>query len=88
MEPGTREWMADALVGGLVGGVVGAVVAVNFVIYVGIQDGYEASLPDVFRQNVVAGIVTVLVLFAGPVLGVIVARRLRRRRNRPRQAAE
>ena len=63
--------------------VVGAIVAVNFVICVGIKDGYEASISDVFRQNMFAGIVTVVVLVAGPVFGIVVARRLRRKRTRP-----
>ena len=85
MEPGTRAWVADTLLGGIVGGVVGAIVAVNFVIYVGIEDGYEASIPDVFRQNTVAGIVTMMILLAGPVLGVVVARRLRRKRRQPEE---
>jgi uncharacterized membrane protein len=75
--------MIDALAGGIAGGVVGAIVAVNFVICVGIKDGYEASISDVFRQNMFAGIVTVVVLVAGPVFGIVVARRLRRKRTRP-----
>lgn len=79
-EDGRRGWLVDLLVGGIVGGVVGAIVAVNFVIYVGIDRGYEASIPDVFQQNVLAGIVTVAILVAGPVAGVVVARRLRARR--------
>lgn len=79
-----RVWLVDAVVGGIVGGVVGAIVAVNFVIYVGIDRGYEASIADVFGQNMLAGIVTVTVLVAGPVLGVVVARRLRRKRVQPK----
>jgi len=71
------------LAGGVIGGVVGAIVAGNFVIYVGIEDGCEASIPDVFRQNVVAGVVTVAVLLAGPVLGIVGARRRRGKRGRP-----
>jgi hypothetical protein len=49
---------------------------------VGIEGGYEASIPDVFRQNLLAGIVTVVILAAGPVLGVAIARRMRRTRSR------
>jgi len=82
MEPRTRGWLTDIVAGGAIGGIVGAIVAVNFVIYVGIEDGYEASIPDVFRQNVVAGIVTVAVLLAGPVMGIVGARRLRGKRRR------
>jgi MFS family permease len=75
-----RAWLADIAIGGVIGGVIGAIVAVNFVIYVGIEGGYEATIPEVFRQNVVAGVITVAVLVGGPLLGVVVARRLRRRR--------
>ena len=56
---------------------------VNFVIFVGIDRGYEASITDVFRQSVIAGIVAVTVLLSRPVLGVVGARRLRRKRARP-----
>lgn len=75
-----RAWVTDVLIGGFLGGVVGAIVAVNFVIYVGIEDGYEASIADVFRQNTLAGIVTVVILALGPMFGVTIARRLRRKR--------
>jgi hypothetical protein len=77
-----RQWLVDLLLGVVVGGLLGAIVAVNFVITVGIDRGYEASIPDVFRQNVLAGIVTVAILIAGPIAGVAVARR-RRRPSRP-----
>ena len=80
MDTSRRAWLADIVVGGIVGGAVGAIVAVNFVIYVGIDRGYEASIPEVFRQNLLAGIVTVTILGSGPVLGAIIARRRRRRR--------
>jgi len=69
------------VVGGLVGGVVGAIVAVNLVIFAGIDGGYEASLPEVFEQSPLTGFGAVLVLVAGPVLGVIVARSMRRHRR-------
>jgi uncharacterized membrane protein len=77
-----KPWLADLVGGGIIGGATGAIVAVNFVIFVGIEGGYEASIPDVFRQNLLAGIVTVVILAAGPVLGVVIARRMRRRRSR------
>jgi hypothetical protein len=76
-----RNWLVDLCSGAIVGGVIGALGAVNFVIYVGIDDGYEANIADVFRQNTLAGLVTVALLILGPVLGVIVARRIRRRRS-------
>jgi hypothetical protein len=77
----TRGWLADGVIGGIVGGVIGAIVAVNVVIYAGIEDGYEASIPDVFRESPLVGVVTVAILVAGPVLGVVVARRRRRARS-------
>ena len=77
-----RGWLVDILAGGIIGGVAGAIVAVNFVIYSGIEDGYEASIPAVFGQNVLVGLVTVTVLLTGPALGVIVARRFRKKRSR------
>jgi hypothetical protein len=83
MQTRTRGWLVDTVVGGIVGGVVGAIVAVNFVIFAGIDGGYEARIADVFRQNVIAGVVTVIVLLAGPVFGVVGARRLRRNRSLP-----
>lgn len=79
MNRATRAWLVDILLGGIVGGVVGAIVAVNVVIYSGIEPGYEATIPEVFEQSPVVGILTVTVLLAGPLLGVRVARRLRRR---------
>lgn len=72
----------DLVLGGLVGGVVGAVAAVNLVIYSGIEGGYEATIPEVFRQSPVIGVVTVAILLAGPVLGIATARRARRMRVR------
>lgn len=80
----TRGWLIDGVVGGVAGGVVGAVAAVNIVIFTGIDGGYEASLPEVFRQSPAVGVVTVLVLLAGPVFGVLGMRRLRRKRDLPK----
>ncbi|MGA9596856.1 MAG: hypothetical protein WBV06_11900 [Acidimicrobiia bacterium] len=78
-----RAWLTDLTMGGLVGGVVGAIAAVNVIIYSGIEGGYEASIKQVFRQNTIVGVLTVLVFAAGPVAGVIVARRMRRKRGTP-----
>lgn len=82
---GMRGWLSDLVVGGLIGGLVGVIATVNFVIYTGIEQGYEASLVEVFQYSPVAGIVTVMILLAGPVLGVRTARRLRRKRGRSSQ---
>jgi len=70
--------MLRGFVGALVGAIVGAIVAVNFVIAFGPDSGYESSIPDVFRENVLVGIVTVAILVAGPMAGAIVAGRMRR----------
>lgn len=79
----------DVLAGGLIGGLVGAVVAVNFVLVVGVEEGYEASLGEVFQHSIIAGAVTLAVLAAGPVLGVLAARRRRRlARNSPGDQVE
>lgn len=75
-----KAWLLDLAAGGMVGGAVSAVVAVNVVIYSGIEQGYEASLVEVFQYNPIVGVVTVAILVSGPVLGVMAARRLRRNR--------
>lgn len=67
--------MMRSLVGFVVGALTGAIVAVNVVIFSGMDQGYETSLPDVFRQSPVVGVVVVAVLVAGPVVGVVLARR-------------
>ncbi len=77
-----RHWLVDGVVGVVLGGLVGAVIAVNVVIFSGIEGGYEASLAEVFRVNVLVGFIVVALLAAGPVVGVIGARRMRRRRTR------
>lgn len=73
-----RRWARDGL-GLLVGGLVGAVVAVNVVIYTGMDRGYESSLADVFDQNPLVGVVVLVILLAGPALGILLARRVSRR---------
>lgn len=80
-----RGWLVDLAVGGLVGGLVGAIAAVNFIIWTGIEQGYEASLTEVFQYSIIAGMVTVMILIAGPIMGVVTARRLRRTRGRDSQ---
>ena len=75
-----KSWLIDIMVGGIGGGVVGAVVAVNVVIYSGIEGGYEATIPEVFRENIFVGLVAVAILVAGPLIGVSIARRVRHQR--------
>jgi hypothetical protein len=86
MQQRRRFRLVNVVVGGLVGAVVGAIVAVNVVIFSGVDRGYEASIPEVFRHNVFAGVITIAVLVAGPIAGIVVAIRARRNReegNRP-----
>lgn len=75
----TKGWLTDLAVGGIGGVLVAAVVAVNFVIFIGVERGYESSLGEVFEHSLVAGIVTVLILVTGPIVGVLTARRRRAR---------
>jgi hypothetical protein len=74
-----RDWVVDLAVGAVAGGAVGAIIAVNFIITIGI--GYDVSIPDVFRDNVLSGIVTVAILIAGPVVGLWLMRRARKKRE-------
>lgn len=77
---GTKEgWVRDVLLGGIAGGIVGAIVAVNFVIFSGMERGYESTIPEIFRQSVLAGVVTVVILASGPIVGVWLMRRRRHR---------
>lgn len=76
-----RSWLIDLVVGGIAGGIVGAIAAVNVVIYAGIERGYEATIPEVFRESPLIGSVVVAILGAGPVLGAWIARRVRHQRT-------
>lgn len=72
----TRRRLAIRVVfGSVVGLVVGAIASVNVVIFGGIEDGYEASATEVFEQNALVGFIALVVLVAGPVIGVIIALR-------------
>jgi uncharacterized membrane protein len=74
-------WGIDLAVGGLCGLIAGAILAVNLVIFLGVEGGYEASLGDVFAHSFLIGIVVVAVLVAGPLGGVAYARWRRRLRE-------
>ena len=74
-----RGRLVDIVGGALLGGIVGAIAAVNFVVFLGPDAGYESSLGDVFADSVVVGVLTVALLLAGPVVGVLIARRARHR---------
>ena len=71
--------IAEGIVGAIVGFVVGAIVAVNVVITAGVDRGYEASLAEVFEENTLLGVAVVVILMAGPIVGVIGARRIRQK---------
>jgi NhaP-type Na+/H+ or K+/H+ antiporter len=75
-----RQKTIDLVLGMALGGLIGAIVAVNLIITVGI--GYDVSLPQVFRENLLVGIITTVILISGPVAGVALMRRLRRQRER------
>lgn len=79
---GLKAWLFDLAVGGTTGVLVAVVIAVNFVIFIGVERGYESSIGEVFEHSLLAGITTLAILMAGPILGVLVARR--RRVGRPR----
>lgn len=76
-----RGWLVDIAVGGFAGLVVGLLVAVNVVIYTGIEGGYEATIGDVFRQNLLVGLLATVIVLGGPVGGIYVLRMLRRKRS-------
>jgi hypothetical protein len=76
----TRGWVIDLLIGGCVGLVVGWIVALNVMIYSGTERGYETSLAAVFDQQPIVGFAVVILVAAGPIIGVALARRMRSRR--------
>jgi len=75
----TVRRVAETVIGAILGLVVGAIIAVNLIIIAGVERGYEASLIEVFEENALVAMSAVVILVAGPVVGVIVARRIRRR---------
>lgn len=78
---GLRGWFVDLVVGGLGGLVIAGIVAVNLVIYLGVEGGYQAGLGDVFGHSVVLGTLVIGVVVGGPVLGVTYMRRQRQQRD-------
>lgn len=75
MRTGHRARAVAVVVGGLVGAIAGAIAAVNLVIFAGVESGYESSPADVYRHSTLLGIAVTIVLLAGPILGVLAARR-------------
>ena len=75
----TVRRVAETVIGAILGLAVGAIIAINLIITAGVERGYEASLSEVFEKNALVAVAAVAILVAGPVVGVIVARRIRRR---------
>ena len=78
-----RGWAVDLLAGGLAGLAVAWIVAVNIVIFSGVDRGYQSSVDEVFRHSTLLGVTVVGLIVLGPVCGVSLLRRRRRRRDRP-----
>lgn len=68
----------DIAIGIVIGGLGGAIVAVNLAIFGGV--GYDVTIAEVFRRNVLLGVTVVAILLAGPIAGVLMMRRYRRTR--------
>jgi hypothetical protein len=77
LSPGRR--IAESVAGAVVGFIVGAIVAVNVIITAGVDRGYEASLTEVFDESTLLGVAVVAILVAGPIVGVVGARRIRQK---------
>jgi ABC-type antimicrobial peptide transport system permease subunit len=71
--------IGEMVVGAILGLIVGAIVAVNVVITAGVDRGYEASLAEVFEESALLGVAVLVILVAGPFVGVYAARRIRRK---------
>ena len=76
----SRGWITRLAGGAIIGGIIGAIVAVNFVIMVGPDSGYESSFTDIFSESTVVGLATIVILIAGPLLGAAIALRSRAKR--------
>jgi hypothetical protein len=77
----TAPWVVDVIAGGVVGGIVGAIVAWNIAIYWGVPSGYVAGIREIFAHRVLAGVLWLAALVSGPVLGIVVARNQRHKRE-------
>ena len=59
---------------------MGVIIAVNLVIFLGPETGYETPIDELFQLNPVLGVVVVTVLVVSPVAGIWLIG-LRRRRS-------
>ncbi len=73
--------LAGIVVGATIGLVVGLIVAVNLVIYLGPDQGYESNIAEVFEHSTVLGLAVVAVVVAGPIFGIAMARRMQHQRG-------
>lgn len=64
--------------GGLVGLLVGWILAVNIVIFSGVDQGYEVTLPELFSDNPAIGTLAVVAVVAGLLGGGLTGLRLHR----------
>jgi hypothetical protein len=74
-----RRQIIRSVFGAGVGLVAGLIASINVVIFGGIDAGYEATPIEVFEENVLVGMIALLVLVAGPIVGITVALRERHR---------
>ncbi len=68
--------------GALSGLVVGVIVVLNLNILAGLEDGYAATPRQILDMSAILALAEIMLLIAGPVLGTLVALKLR---SRPRQ---
>lgn len=70
----------DVFAGGVIGEIAAVITTWNLAILIGVEGGYEAGIGDVFGHSTLAGILVIAIWIAGPIVGVVLARRVRRNR--------
>lgn len=80
MNDRTERWTIDIILGLILGTIVGAILAVNIAIFAGTDDGYEASLGDIFGQRPVVGVAIIAALVGTPLAAIVMIRRVRTHR--------
>ena len=64
------------MAGAILGLIVGAVLSLNLIIFFGTDQGYEASLSEVYSESPGVAIAAVALLVLGPVVGFLLAGRI------------